>query len=302
MQMYKKKYLKYKNKYLELKNKFGGANSEIFILMDQLRITNPGVTMTTRVIDQRIHSLYNKNPTRAEHFTHQIELLRFTEGNEIAIFNDPLVVYSENHHNFNGVTGTMSSILTSGFIYLYSELLEKGVNINPLDIYRLYYFSAYIKINERNQIQLNKYEFTAMKNIYRQLKILNPENELFAKKFWDDYQSEMARFIENCRVKKIEISQRLNGDVPHNFETFNYCLLINKNTDYYFYNYEKEKEKLTLMYEYIPPFLNERNQNNYGVLFRNLDYTIEEIMSRLKFMKEFFLNNDSITRDKTINY
>lgn len=299
---FQKKYFKYKNKYIELKNKFGGANGEIFILIDQLRITNPEETMTTRVIDERIHSLYNKNPTCAEHFEHQRKLLEFTRGNEIAIFNDPLVVYDSIPHHFNGVTGTMSNILTSGFIYLYSELINKGVTINPLDIYRLYYFSAYIKINERNQIQLNKYEFTAMKNIYRQLKKLNPENELFTKKFWDDYQSEMAKFIKNCREKKIGIYQRLNGQVPPNFETFDYCLMINNKMDYIFYIYEKEKEKLTLMYEYVPPFLNKRNQNNYGVLFRNLDYTIEEIINRLEFMKNFFLNNDLITIDATINY
>jgi len=294
---FQKKYLKYKYKYLELKNKFGGASDEIFILMDQLRITNPGETMTTRVIDERIHSLNYKNPTQAEHFKHQIDLLRFTKDNEIAIFNDPFVVYDNIPHHFNGTTGTMSNILTSGFIYLYSELIEKGANINPLDIYRLYYFSAYIKINDRNQIQLNKKEFIAIKNIYRKLKILNPENELFTKKFWDEYKSEMGRIVENCKEKK-----RLNGQVFSNFNTFGYCLDLINITDFNFYKYEKEKELLTIVYDYIPPFFNERNQNRFGVLFRNLKYTIEETKRRLEFMKNFFLKNDLITRDETINY
>jgi hypothetical protein len=77
-----------------------------------------------RKIDDDIHS-WNEG-SYEDFLVKQAELLTLVNGCEKEIFNDPRVFYVGKPH-LQGVTGTMSTILTNGYLFLYNELL----NLNP---------------------------------------------------------------------------------------------------------------------------------------------------------------------------
>ena len=93
----------------------------------------------TRVIDGHIHSLGGRNEhgqtfhDPAESLQHQekiITFLRNNPGSAVAIFNDPNFDYNVSGRQQVGITGAMSSILTSGFYILYAQLLQQGLQVN----------------------------------------------------------------------------------------------------------------------------------------------------------------------------
>lgn len=60
-----------------------------------------------------------------EFIEHQRTILALVDGCELEIFNDPRVFYTEDKPHLSGPTGSMSTLLTNGFVYLYKELLTK---------------------------------------------------------------------------------------------------------------------------------------------------------------------------------
>ena len=96
---------------------------------------------TTRVIDHNIHLRITEFDTSPSSYkARQIQIIREIQGCEVPLFNDPTVKYDFREH-FNGLTGTMSNILTGNFYYLYNYLISNTpveVNVRA-DLLTLFY-------------------------------------------------------------------------------------------------------------------------------------------------------------------
>lgn len=60
-----------------------------------------------------------------EFIDHQKNILAMVDGCEKEVFNDPRAFYFGGKPHLSGKTGSMSTLLTNGFLYLYNELLKK---------------------------------------------------------------------------------------------------------------------------------------------------------------------------------
>jgi len=92
----------------------------------------------TRYIDLELFPNYGKKffdrvdeiGSENIHYVLQKELIDLVSGCELAIFNDPTVVYGGTNA-FNGVSGTMSNILACGHYHLYLHVLKiPGIKVN----------------------------------------------------------------------------------------------------------------------------------------------------------------------------
>jgi len=84
-------------------------------------IENRGFTYNVRAIDQVLHDF--QGTTYEDFLVKQAELITLVLGCEKEIFNDPSVFYLSKPH-LQGKTGTMSTILTNGYLFLYNQLVE----------------------------------------------------------------------------------------------------------------------------------------------------------------------------------
>ena len=101
---------------------------------------NPNITYAfARRIDSVIHGDIPLTPNELlpvnssirlavhypEFIDHQKNILAMVDGCEKEIFNDPRALYRGNKPHLSGKTGSMSTLLTNGFLYVYNELLKK---------------------------------------------------------------------------------------------------------------------------------------------------------------------------------
>ena len=101
---------------------------------------NPNITYAfARRIDSVIHGTIPYTPDNQlplnnsvrlairypEFIAHQDNILAMVDGCEKEVFNDPRAYYKGNKPHLSGVTGSMSTLLTNGFLHLYNELLKK---------------------------------------------------------------------------------------------------------------------------------------------------------------------------------
>jgi hypothetical protein len=101
---------------------------------------NPNITYAfARQIDSVIHGPIPYTPDEdlpvnasvrlavkyPEFIQHQNDILAMVEGCEKEVFNDPRAFYLGNKPHLSGITGTMSTLLTNGFLHLYNELLKR---------------------------------------------------------------------------------------------------------------------------------------------------------------------------------
>lgn len=86
---------------------------------------NPAIPYAfSRAIDAEIHKELIYDPY-TQFMQHQLSILEKTEGCEKAVFNDPRAEYFGPRPWLKGPTGTMSAIMTNGYLFLYNRLLEK---------------------------------------------------------------------------------------------------------------------------------------------------------------------------------
>lgn len=193
--------------------------------------------MTTRNIDLLIYCLYRSDKNiydDAEHVTHEQEIIRILEkfNNEQLkqIFNDPRVTYP--YRKFlNGITGTMSAILTNSQFILYDYLLERGVDINiENDAYILFYIFLHFNIDIDIDIDIPQQEKLSIENIIRKYKITQPEHPVFTFKFWDKLNYEATYYIDrfsstdwwneyHYNINEIILSTEFRKMIP-NYEDF----------------------------------------------------------------------------------
>lgn len=117
---------------------------------------NPAITYAfARRIDSIIHGDIPLTPNEAlpannsirlaiqypEFIEHQKDILAIVDGCEQEVFNDPRVFYSANKPHLSGPTGSMSTLLTNGFLYLYNELLKKFLLFKSMQILICFFFS-----------------------------------------------------------------------------------------------------------------------------------------------------------------
>lgn len=258
-----------------------------------LRVTNPDSdTFTTRVIDRFIHhhpDYYHLSPFKKlqHHKQIQQDILERVRGCEERVFNDPNVRYTFRPH-FNGITGTMSNILTSGYFTLYNTLLQAPYNIQVSaedDLKTIY--KILLSLEFKNGVFLmDTDEFNALKNIIRILKgRIGNQYRLFTHQWFSNYRQFLidilSEALENytymkehpeartfSRVLSWKLSHLLSDsaerrDILNNFyaESYNYGL-----------------------YEYYPPYLNPNVS----------DILITDFIQKLPYIDQFFNEPESV--------
>lgn len=125
------------------------------------------------------------------HYVLQRQLIDLVSGCELAVFNDPTVVY-DGTDAFNGVTGTMSNILACGHYHLYLHVLKiPGIRVNACFdlcciLERLLTHVDYTPIGEFSMPHL---DLLALKEIIANLLKLEIPDGLFSDEWFN-------RFIE----------------------------------------------------------------------------------------------------------
>lgn len=233
-----------------------------------LEVVSGDEHFTTRVADTLIHShegIYDTSPAEflAHHKAKQRELLDTFAGCEKQIFNDPAVRYGFRKH-FDGTTGTMSNILTSGYFTLYERLLNGpyGIEVNALDDYiTLFFLAASLSVVD-GAFVIDSEEFEAMKRILVRLQSMLPAAELFTEGWFREY----IDFLRTAHSEALEkysyyknhpenqtVTQAIewkSSRLPKNTrETLNKKLFLGS------YNHT--------LYEYYPPYM---NPNSFNVL------------------------------------
>ena len=148
----------------------------------------------TRCIDYHIHVRDSVGYQNESSFINREKrLINLVKGREIEIFNDPNVVYPYREY-FNGVTGTMSNILTGGFFHLYYHVLMiKGIQINICTdistmlehIQNLNYVNGKFIISKQNLIVVKKIIDELM---LRKKTSADPALKVFlTDSWWDNY-------------------------------------------------------------------------------------------------------------------
>jgi hypothetical protein len=173
-----------------------GAGDEVLARCAEfLKIVAGDTHFTTRVADVIIHNHEGyaaMSPAEKiqHHMEKQQEILNRFVGCEKAIFNDPEVKYGIRKH-LDGVTGTMSNILTSAYFTLYDRLLNSrlDIHVNALDDYiTLFYLASSLTVRD-GRFVMDPMEFYAMKRILARLKsMLPPDTTLFTPEWFHDYR------------------------------------------------------------------------------------------------------------------
>ena len=128
----------------------------------------------SRVIDGIIHDVWYRGvsiDTYPKFLKHQEYILNISKGCEKAIFNDPRVKYP-GKSILSGPTGTMSSILTNGYLYLYNSLLDRvpSLEVNAdVDLRILFFLILHIERNEDGSLQMPEQEKEYLRNIVQKL-------------------------------------------------------------------------------------------------------------------------------------
>lgn len=174
---------------------------------DLLQVVEGDEHFTTRAADKIIHTHTGYGSmTTAQKIEHhkdiQREILNRFAGCEKAIFNDPTVKYNIRKH-FEGPTGTMSNILTSGYFTLYERLLNSrlGITVNALDDYiTLFYLASSLTVRD-GAFVMDPIEFLSMTQILTRLKsMLPPEITLFTNEWFREYRE----FLEAVHTEALE--------------------------------------------------------------------------------------------------
>lgn len=226
-----------------------------------LRIVSGDETFTTRVADEIIHNhrdIFDMSPEArvAHHKGIQAEILDRFAGCEKQIFNDPTVKYTFRKH-FNGTTGTMSNILTSGYLNLYFTLLNRrdAIEVNALDdLITLFSLASSLTVRD-GQFVMDTEEFQSMKLIIERLKAMLPRNQLFTEEWFRSYDD----FLRRTHMEALEKYTYYRSDPSH--QTVEQAL--EWKTPRLGKDEQKElAEKYFLrsfshdLYEYYPPYMN----------------------------------------------
>ena len=116
---------------------------------------------------------------------HQLKIITITNEYQIEIFNDTSV--------YNGETGTMTDVLRACYFSLYSILLNNGLKINLEKDFNIIISLLFgIRYNEdEDKIILPLTEFTAIKQIIKNFKELNPDHK-FNELWWSNLKESLA--------------------------------------------------------------------------------------------------------------
>jgi hypothetical protein len=171
-----------------------------------LEIVSGDEGFTTRRADEIIHEhagYEDMSPREklAHHKRKQQDILARFVGCEKEIFNDPTVKYPFRKH-FSGRTGTMSNILTSGYLMLYEYLLNGPleIDVNPADDFlTLFYLASSLKVVD-GVFLVDHDEFEAMKRILVRLRSMLPETQLFTEEWFHFYR----QFLERLHREALE--------------------------------------------------------------------------------------------------
>jgi hypothetical protein len=185
---------------------------------DFLTVVEGNEQFTTRVADLILHNHEGYGAmTPAEQIEHhrekQREILHRFAGCEKAIFNDPNVRYGIRKH-FDGVTGTMSNILTSAYFTVYDRLLNSrlGIDVGAVDDYKtLFYLASSLTVRD-GAFVMDPMEFYAMKNILARLKsMLPPDLNLFTAEWFHTYRE----FLQDIHREALASYNYYKNDVNH---------------------------------------------------------------------------------------
>jgi hypothetical protein len=129
----------------------------------------------SRRIDSIIHDVWSDGSDVLRSYErfleHQQYILNVSKGCEEAIFNDPRVKYP-GKDILSGPTGTMSSILTNGYLYLYNSLLDRvpSLRVNAdVDLRILFFLILHTKRNEDGSLQMPELEKEYLRDIVQKL-------------------------------------------------------------------------------------------------------------------------------------
>ena len=156
-----------------------------------------------RKIDQLIHApeieqLSWSNQSEEQKYKsfldHQRKIYETVRGCEIQVFNDPRAFYVGKTH-LDGVTGTMSTILTNGYLWLYNTLLEENpeLEINPdVDLRILLNLVGYTPL-ENGQLKMPAEELQLLRSIVAKLlpRRTPGANAIFTPGWYEGYENTM---------------------------------------------------------------------------------------------------------------
>ncbi len=250
-----------------------------------------GDSFTVREIDRLIHHLYSQGPVSSQdHLAHQVALLSITRGHEREVFNDPSVRYPGWRPHFSGETGTMSNVLTSSFFYLYWQLIEKGLRVNPEDDFKVMHqilmsMNFEQDLEDHFMVSIPHEEFHSFRQSLHYLNQLNPGSPLLTAAYWDRVIHQFEHYVARCSAEA-EATWEFWQKNPHQhkvstFMQWTRCSVPMPEYLDFAHNYSR--------YEYFPPYL-----NHDTLKLRESREDISCLLPKLNFMRAIYLAPDSV--------
>ncbi len=250
-----------------------------------------GESFTVREIDRLIHHLYPYSPVSSqEHLAHQITLLSITRGHEREVFNDPSVRYPGWRPHLSGETGTMSNILTSSFFYLYWQLIEMGLRIDPEADFKVMHqilmsMNFEQDLEDRFTLSIPPEEYRSFRQVLHYLNQLNPGSPLLTSAYWDRVIHQFEYYIAHCSAEA-ESTWEFWQTNPHQrristFMQWTRCSVPVPEYLDFAHNYSR--------YEYFPSYL-----NHDTLKLQESREDVSRLLPKLKLMRAMYLAPDSV--------
>ncbi len=239
----------------------------------------------SRKIDALLHSseieaLSTSGETDQEKYVkfrnHQNKILTEVKNCEKEIFNDPRVYYTSKDH-LSGETGTMSTILTNGYLYLYNQLLDQGLKVNA-DVDLRILLNLVGCSYENGTLKMPPEEVELLKIIVKKLLPNRKVSDIFTPNWYEEYKKTMIE-LETFLLETYNYYTFNQGRQKYGIEqatsSFTDNPLVIKASEKGYLPRERDQYRL---WETRPPYASLTNTfGNYTT-----DQTIEKIIPFLK--------------------
>ena len=208
----------------------------------------------------------------------QEEIIEQIKGCELAIFNDPRIVYLSHRLHLSGTTGALSNILTGTFYYLYNHVIQiPEIQINvKADLLTLFHAGLVLDFSK-----LPEQDEFIIQNIIRILLEKEGAGGLFTPDWWDSipskFESIIKRLDRNSTMWRV-FQELVNVDdvdiftygpyentveyIPHNVLEYDKLLTVPANSE----KYRTQLGRLRRLFTPSPKN-NNNNNNTMAALF-----------------------------------
>lgn len=186
-----------------------------------------------RNVDEIIHSF--DGTTYEDFVLKQAEILSVVQGCEKEVFNDPRVFYVGKPF-LSGKTGTMSTILTNGYLVLYNSLFD-SVQVNA-DVDLQILLNLVIRSKENMPLE----ERQVLKDIVKKL-LVKTRTNILSKEWFQEYKQAVKELMRYSRLdyqgtSVVSMIQLLRRQEDFDFSPSNYSMGPKKKA--YYVNLEAE--------------------------------------------------------------